>query len=212
VDSARWKEALCAIQSVGELKNVATAGGWWSDSGLLLGRWSQAKGFHQSSCCLGGLIHDRVFRHAPHFLNTDPTKRLRPRQKLAFRHQSAPLVSQVRLMPARPPISTNRHRPGENGRPAQEKLAICESVCSFFIPGAAYGYTVPPISTNAHQVGKSLRLAQKNSSPNLAPTPSGGRSQPSNILVHIKSAKTIALEQRNFALEKFTYQNSQLCP
>jgi hypothetical protein len=28
--------------------------------------------------------------------------------------------------------------------------------------------------------------------------------------MHIKSAKTIALEQRNFALEKFTYQKSQL--
>jgi hypothetical protein len=26
--------------------------------------------------------------------------------------------------------------------------------------------------------------------------------------MHIKSAKTIALEQRNFALEKFTYQSS----
>jgi hypothetical protein len=26
-------------------------------------------------------------------LNTDPTKRLRPRQNLAFKHQSAPLVS-----------------------------------------------------------------------------------------------------------------------
>jgi len=30
--------------------------------------------------------------------------------------------------------------------------------------------------------------------------------------MHIKSAKTIALEQRNFALERFTYQSSQLCP
>jgi hypothetical protein len=28
--------------------------------------------------------------------------------------------------------------------------------------------------------------------------------------MHNKSAKTIALEQRNFALEKFTYQSSQL--
>ncbi len=64
-------------------------------------------------------------------------------------------------MPARPPISPNGHRPGENGRPALEKLAICESVYPFFIPGVAYGFTVPPISTNAHQVGKSLRLAKK---------------------------------------------------
>jgi len=75
-------------------------------------------------------------------------------------------------MPARPPISTNGHRPGENGRPALEKLAICESVCPFFIPGAAYGYTVPPKPTNAHQAAKSLRLAQENSSPGC-PTPSG---------------------------------------
>jgi hypothetical protein len=36
---------------------------------------------------------------------------------------------------------------------------------------------------------------------------SAGRTQPSNILMHIKSAKTIALEQRNFAFEKFTYLN-----
>jgi hypothetical protein len=28
--------------------------------------------------------------------------------------------------------------------------------------------------------------------------------------MHIKSAKTIALEQRNLTLEKFTYQSSQL--
>lgn len=83
--------------SVGELENVATAGGWWSDSGLLLGRWSLAKGFHQSSCCLGGLRDERVFRHAPHFLNTDPTKRLRLRQKLAFKHQSAHFSSLARL-------------------------------------------------------------------------------------------------------------------
>jgi hypothetical protein len=27
------------------------------------------------------------------FLNTDPTKRLRPREKLAFKHQSGPFVS-----------------------------------------------------------------------------------------------------------------------
>jgi hypothetical protein len=94
-------------------------------------------------------------------LNTDLAKRLRPRQKLAFKLQPAPLHPQVRLMPARPPISTNGHRPGENGRPALEKLAICESVYPFFIPGAAYGYTVPPKSTNAHQVGKNDRAGAK---------------------------------------------------
>jgi hypothetical protein len=37
-----------------------------------------------------------------------------------------------------------------------------------------------------------------------------GRIKASNILMHIKSAKTIALEQRNFALEKFTFQSSPL--
>ncbi len=38
----------------------------------------------------------------------------------------------------------------------------------------------------------------------VVPT-SAGRTQPSNILMHIESAKTIALEQKNFSLEKFTY-------
>jgi hypothetical protein len=76
----------------------------------------------------------------------------------------------------------NGHRPGENGRPALEKLAICESVCPFFIPGAAYGYTVLSISTNAHQVDKSLRRAQKISSLGC-PTPSGiHRSGPNSAL------------------------------
>jgi hypothetical protein len=86
-------------------------------------------------------------------------------------------------MPARFPISTNGHRPGENGRPALEQFAICESVCPFFIPGEAYGYAVLPIS-NAHQVGKSLRLAQKNSSLGC-PTPSGIHlSGPNSALKH----------------------------
>jgi len=62
--------------SVGELKSVATAGGWWSDSGLVLRRWSQAKGFNQSSCCLGGLVHDRVFRHA--LQESQPLQRSHP--------------------------------------------------------------------------------------------------------------------------------------
>jgi hypothetical protein len=87
-------------------------------------------------------------------------------------------------MPARSPISSNGHRPGEHGRPALEQFAICKSVCPFFIPGAAYGYTVPSISTNtnAHRVGKSLRLAQKNSSLGC-PTPSGiPRSGPNSAL------------------------------
>jgi hypothetical protein len=102
-------------------------------------------------------------------LNTDLAKRLRPRQKLAFKRQPAPLHPQVRLMPARPPISTNGHRPRENGRPALEKLAICESA---------------RFSSLARLTGTRFLL---------------------NLLMHIKSAKTIALEQRNFALEKFTY-------
>jgi hypothetical protein len=63
--------------SVGELKSVAAAGGWWPDSGLLLRRWSQAEGFHQLSWCLGGLIHDRVFRHAPQ--ESQPLQRSHPR-------------------------------------------------------------------------------------------------------------------------------------
>jgi hypothetical protein len=89
VDSARWKEALCAIQ----LKSVATAGGWWSDSGLLLRRWSQAKGFHQSSCCFGGLIHDRVFRHAPQ--ESQPLQRSHPRPCLDAKPHS---LQRLRLL------------------------------------------------------------------------------------------------------------------
>jgi hypothetical protein len=95
--------------SVGELKSVATAGGWWSDSGLLLRGWSQAKGFHQSSCCLGGLIHDRVLGHAPH--ESQPLQRCHPRPCLDAKPQS-----QQRLRLLRRTIST------ESDEQLQEQL------------------------------------------------------------------------------------------
>jgi hypothetical protein len=56
-------------------------------------------------------------------LNTDLAKRLRPRQKLAFKRQPAPLHPQVRLMPARPPIS-NAHQVGKNDRAGAKKSRL----------------------------------------------------------------------------------------
>jgi hypothetical protein len=74
-------------------------------------------------------------------------------------------------MPTRPPIYTNGHRPGENGRPTLEKLAIASQSARFS-------------SLARRRVTRSLLY----------------------LLMPTNSAKTIALEQRNFALEKLTYQ------
>jgi hypothetical protein len=75
--------------------------------------------------------------------------------------------------------------------PALEKPAICESVCPFFVPGTAYGYS---ICTIADQVGKSLRLAQRISSLGC-PTPSGIHLGP-NAALKYPNAHQVAKNDR----------------
>jgi hypothetical protein len=62
---------------------------WWNVCGRVYG-FDSGSGYLEDRSGVGVVRQDFVLP----FLNTDPTKRLRPRQKLAFKRQSDPLVSQ----------------------------------------------------------------------------------------------------------------------
>ena len=98
------------------------------------------------------------------------------------------------------PISTTGHRCRENGRPPLES-AICEPVCPLFHPGSAIRplYILMPIKSAKVCASTKIFFRAGHGLP-VPAVPVGLQAEPSNLLMHIDRAKTIALAAKNYPL------------